>query len=163
MSTETNDNQTKKIKNSIMKKLFIATLLSVTVAASAFAKDTKKVNYIAASNFKVEYAKASDVSWITTPEYTKASFVLNNEKMDVFYNANGEKFATSTNVTVDELPVKAKRSLAKNYATYTIKEVIEFEGTDDSGYYISAENQKESVVLKVSSAGELIPFQSSRK
>lgn len=145
-----------------MKKFFIAALMTVTFAASAFAKDIK-VNTAVAHNFKAEFAKASNVNWITTNEYTKASFVLNNEKMEVFYNAAGEKIATSRSVTVDALPIKAKRTLARNYAAYNIKEAIEFEGIDDEAYFISAENEKASLVLKVDKTGALTIFKNTRK
>jgi hypothetical protein len=146
-----------------MKKLFLALLVAVTVAASAFAKDTKKVNYAASSNFKAEFANATSVTWTTTDQYTKAAFVVNNEKMEAFYNQSGEKIASSRTIAIDELPVKAKRSLAKDYAGYTVREAIEFEGIDDNGYFISAENEKESVVLKVNSTGGLNTFKTTKK
>ena len=146
-----------------MKKLFLSLLIASTVAASAFAKDTKKVNSLVARNFRVEFANASNINWATTDNYIKASFVIDDEKMEAFYNEKGEKIASSRTISIDELPVKAKRSLAKNYAGYTVKETIEFEGIDDSGYYISAENEKESVVLKVNNTGGLTPFKTTKK
>ncbi|MGI8634421.1 MAG: hypothetical protein ACR2KZ_03360, partial [Segetibacter sp.] len=88
-----------------MKKLFLALLVSVTVAASAFAKDTKKVNFAVASSFKAEFANASNVNWTTTDQYTKASFVMNDEKMEAFYNQRDEKIASSRTISIDELPV----------------------------------------------------------
>lgn len=136
-----------------MKKLFLAALLVVTMAASAFAKDTKKVNAAALGNFKVEFKKASDVTWTANENYAKASFILNNERMEAYYNPEGEKIGTSHAITVDYLPVKAKRAFAKKYGDYTVKEAIEFEGTDETAYFLSAENDAESVILKVTDDG----------
>src|SRR6476469_1191331 len=118
-----------------MKKLFLSLLIASTVAASAFAKDTKKVNSLVASNFRIEFANASNINWTTTDQYIKASFVIDGEKMEAFYNQRGEKIASSKTISIDDLPVKAKRSFAKNYAGYTVKETIEFEGIDEAGYY----------------------------
>ena len=132
-----------------MKKLFIVALLTITVAASSFAKDNNKVNAIAANNFKAEFANATAVSWTATDNYYKATFTVNDEKMEAFYNPQGEKVATSRTISIDQLPVKAKRSFAKDFAGYTIKEAIEFEGTEEPGYYIAAESEKESVILKI--------------
>ena len=146
-----------------MKKLFIAALLAVTVTASAFAKDTKKVNGRALSSFNVEFGKASDVSWTATDNYAKATFVLNSEKMEVFYNTAGEKIGTSRTISMDELPVKTKRAFAKDYSGYTVKESIEFDGVEESGYYISAENEKESLVLKVNALNELTKYKATKK
>jgi len=146
-----------------MKKLFLSLLIASTVIASAFAKDTKKVNALVASNFKADFSNASNINWTTNDQYIKASFVLNDEKMEAFYNERGEKIASSKTISIDDLPVKAKRSFAKNYGGYTVKETIEFEGIEDSGYYISAENEKESVVLKVNSIGGLSTFKTTKK
>jgi hypothetical protein len=146
-----------------MKKLFFAVLVSLTVVSSAFAKDTKKVSAVAASNFKAEFVKATDVNWTTTDQYIKASFVMDNEKREVYYNPSGEKIASSRTISIDELPVKAKRSLAKSFSNYTIKEAIEFEGTEDSGYFVSLEDEKESLVLKVGSLGGLSTFKTIKK
>jgi hypothetical protein len=37
------------------------------------------------------------------------------------------------------------------------------EGTEESGYFISAENEKESLILKVNSTGGLSNFKTTRK
>src|SRR5690242_11204266 len=113
-----------------MKKLFLSLLIASTVMASAFAKDTKKVNALVANNFKADFSNASNINWTTNDQYIKASFVLNDEKMEAFYNERGEKIASSKTISIDDLPVKAKRSFAKNYAGYTVKETIEFEGIE---------------------------------
>ena len=146
-----------------MKKLFIAVLLTFTVAASAFAKDTKKVHNAAIRTFNEEFAKASDVNWISTDSYVKATFVLDNAKMEAFYNGSGEKIATSRAIMLEELPVKTKRAFAKDYSGYNVKEAIEFNGTDETAYFISAENEKESVILKVNSANELSKYKITKK
>ena len=49
----------KIIKTTIMKKLFIAALLAVTVATSAFAADASKVNALVLHSFKADFKKAS--------------------------------------------------------------------------------------------------------
>lgn len=146
-----------------MKKLFFAALIAVTVASSAFAADTKKVNSVTTSNFKSEFKKASEVSWTSTEEFTKATFVLNNQKMEAFYDQNGEMIGTSKAVSLDELPVSAKRSIAKRLSGYTVKEAIEFQGTDELAYYISAENDKETAILKVSDNGTMSNYKTIKK
>jgi hypothetical protein len=146
-----------------MRKLFLAALISMTVAASAFAKDTKNVNGVAIRNFEIEFSKASNVTWTSTDKFVKATFIQDNEKMEAFYNQSGEKIATSRTIKLDELPVKAKRTIAKDYAAYTIIEAIEVEGSEDYGFYVSAENEKESVILKVNGTGGLSIFKVTKK
>ncbi|MCW3109349.1 MAG: hypothetical protein JWQ09_3855, partial [Segetibacter sp.] len=42
-----------------------------------------------------------------------------------------------------------KRFVAKKYSDYTIKEAFKFKSEDETDYFISAENEKENIVLKV--------------
>ncbi|GEO11962.1 hypothetical protein [Segetibacter aerophilus] len=146
-----------------MKKLFLAALLTITVAASSFARDNKKISNLVIRSFRVEYAQASNVNWTSTNNYYKASFYVGDQKMEAFYNATGEKVATSRAITIDELPVKAKRAFARDFSDYTVKEAVEMDGTEDAGYFISAENEKETVILKVNSTGGLSTFKTTKK
>ncbi len=146
-----------------MKKLFIAALLTITLTASAFATDTKKVNAMAIRNFNVEFTKASKVTWTSTADYVKATFVLDNEKMEAFYNGAGEKIGASKAITINDLPVKTKRALAKDFDGYTVKEAIEFSTSDEVSYYISLQNEKESVILKVNSVNGLTKYKITKR
>ncbi|WP_018613794.1 hypothetical protein [Segetibacter koreensis] len=138
-----------------MKKLFISGLLAVTVALSSFAAEGNKVSYTVLNNFQSEFKHVSDVQWTAGDNYTKATFVLNNVRTEALYSANGDLIGTNQAITLDELPVNAKRTFAKKYNGYTVKEAIRFEGAQESAYYISAENEKGSVVLKVADNGSI--------
>ncbi len=132
-----------------MRKLFIAALLAVTVASSAFAAGSSKVNSFALKNFNTQFTHASDVSWTTSENYIKAVFLNNNERMEAYYNSTGDLIGTSRSINTEVLPTSAKRTLAKKYDGYTVKEAIQFDGTEESAYFISLENDQESVILKV--------------
>src|SRR4051812_40760056 len=101
-----------------MKKLLMAALLLVTIAGSALATETNTVSSTVANNFAYDYTKASNVTWTTTDNYVKATFILNNQRMEAFYNLEGDKIGSSTAFNVEELPVKAKRVFAKKYDGY---------------------------------------------
>lgn len=145
-----------------MKKLFFAALLAVAVAGSAFAADTK-ISSAVLSSFKNEFKQASNVSWKTGAGYTKASFTLDNQQMEVFYNAEGNVIASSRNIGLDELPVRAKRNFSKHFTGYTVNQAIKIDGEDEKAYYISAENEKESVIVKIDDADAMSIFQKTKK
>ncbi len=136
-----------------MKKLFIAALLAITVAASSFAAEGNKVSFAALNNFASQFKKGSNVQWTTVENYTKATFTLNDIRTEALYTPEGDFIGTNQAVTLEELPVNAKRAFAKKYDGYTLKEAIRFEGTEESAYFISAENEKGSVILKVEDNG----------
>lgn len=146
-----------------MKKLFFSTLLAISLASSAFAAETKKVSSAATNTFAADFKKATEITWSVTDEYAKATFVLNNQKMEAFYNVNGEIIGTSTHAIIEDLPVHAKRSFAKKFNGYTVKEIIHFDGTEETAYYISAENDKETVILKVGVNEALTTFATTKK
>jgi hypothetical protein len=136
-----------------MKKFFIAALLTVTVATTAFTADDNKISTRIKDNFKTEYAEVDNVTWSVKSDYVKASFEIKGAATSVFYNLEGETIATSKKITLEDLPVHAKRTFAKKYSDYVVKEAIQFDGVDESAYFISAENDKQSVILKVMAGG----------
>ncbi len=145
-----------------MRKLFITALLVIAVAAGVFAAPTKVSSSILV-NFNAVFKKATNVSWLITNDYTKAAFTLDNTKMEVFYNYDGDIIGTSKSIALDELPVNAKRPFAKLFAGYNVKEAIRFESFDETSYYISGENEKESVILKVNDLKRVSVFKRTKK
>ena len=157
-----------------MKKLFLSALLAVSLFSSAFATDEntkaaeetkkeKQINVRTLHNFRTEFGNLANVQWTTRADFSRASFVYNNENMEAFFDVHGELIGTSKAVTIDQMPVNVKRVFAKKYAAYTVKETIRFDGIDESAYYISAENGAKSVVLKVSVSGGISLFSSAKK
>ena len=146
-----------------MKKLLFAALLTASLATSAFAKETNEVSYRVQNNFKSQFNQAQKVNWSVKSNFTKATFEEAGQKIEAFYDLNGNMIGTSRNITLNELPTGAKRAFAKSYGGYTVKEAIRFEGTEEDAYYISAENEKENVILKVSNDRNVSVFRTSRK
>ncbi|WP_018614861.1 hypothetical protein [Segetibacter koreensis] len=146
-----------------MKKLVTSAVLTLLIAASSFAAGENKVNSKAASNFLLEFKDAKNVNWKSTENYVKVSFILNDKNMDAFYDLDGNKIATSSNIAMDKLPTSAKRAFAKKFADYTFKEAIQFDGVEDTAYYISAENEAQSLLLKVSAEGFVSVLKNVRK
>lgn len=136
-----------------MKKLFISALIALSVSLSSFAAEGNNVNYTVRYNFETQFANATEVKWTSGVNYQKATFVLNNVRIEALYNAEGEFIGTSRAVSTEELPVKVKRAFAKKYADYTVKEVIRFDGNEESAYFISAENEKGEVIIKAEETG----------
>ncbi len=146
-----------------MKKLFLSALMAIVVAASSFAAETENVSSAALSNFKSLFKHASNVSWTSTKNYSKATFVINNIRTEALYTPDGEFIGTNVAASVEDLPVRAKRTLAKKFDGYTVKEAIRFEGNTEGAYFISAENDKEAVVLKVDDRNDLSLVKTIRK
>ena len=137
-----------------MKKLFIASLMVISVFTSAFAAEDITTGSSATYMFNTNFKGATNITWTTKGDFTKAAFTKDNQKMEAFFNSNGDLISTSTSVTINDLPTSAKRTLAKNYATYTISEAISLDYMDETSYYVSATNGKESKIIKIAANGE---------
>lgn len=146
-----------------MKKFFIAALMAVSIAGSAFAADANKVSYSVVNTFKASFKNASDVQWSITENFTKASFVLNNQHKAAFYTPDGEWIANTEEINIDQIPEEARNVLENKYAGYTVKEVIRFEGVAEEAYYISVENEQRTLILKVNESGEISIFKCVKK
>lgn len=146
-----------------MKNLFLTSILVAALATSAFATGESNINYFILNNFRLDYRGATNVEWVARPNYAKATFMYNNQKTEAFYNTNGQLIASSKAIKLDELPVSAKRAFAKKYEGYTVKEAIEFVEKDEVNYYVSAENDKEKVVIKVDENDLISTFSKTKK
>lgn len=149
-----------------MKKLIIAALIAVTFTTSAFAADANKVNGLILNTFNLNFADAANVEWTLTKDFAKASFTLNGEKIQAFFNYNGTEIGTSKAFALDKLPKSALRAFTKKYPfpPYKLKECIQF--TDAEGevnYFISLEEEaKAKTILKVTSYGLLSVFKTEK-
>jgi hypothetical protein len=145
-----------------MKNFLFATVLLIALTTSAFA-DPTNVSSTTLWNFHSEFKNASNVTWLVEKEFTKATFTLNDKKLTAFYTLTGDIIGTSTNITLDDLPINAKRIFAKKFDGFTVLEAIRFEGVDEGAYYISAENEKHVVILKVSDHSQVSIFKKTKK
>jgi len=148
-----------------MKKVLFAVLITVSLVSSSFAtapvKEVKvgsRVAYALSSNF----GNVSNVKWDVKPNFAKATFVYNDVETQAFFELDGNFIGSSHAISLESLPTITKRTFAKKYSGYTVKEAIHFDGADQSAYYISAENEKQSVILKVVN-GSIEVFKSTLK
>ena len=145
-----------------MKKVLFATLIAISLISSAFAGPAKKVTYFVKSAFETAFPNATEVEWKVTADYTKASFVRDDVRNEAFYDPQGNFIGKSHAISLEKLPTTIKSSFAKKYGSYTVSEAIQFEGVEETAYFISAENEKQSVVLKVAN-GDISFFKVTEK
>jgi hypothetical protein len=145
-----------------MKKLLIAALMVIAISASAFA-DNANINTKVLTHFQTQFEGASNVHWKTGESFVKASFVLNSQKMEAFYDVEGELIGTSYTVSNEKIPVRAAKAIAERFAAYQIQETIEFDSVRDGlGYYVSLVGTQNKIVLQVSAQGEISVFKKTR-
>lgn len=138
-----------------MKKIILTALVAITLGITAFA-GPNSVNSKVANHFTSHYAKAQNVSWKVDNQFAKASFLIENEKVEVFYDTDGEMIGTSKNISFDKLPKAAIEKLTTEYTfpEFQIKECIEFVNADkEKNYYVSFASPSGTIALEITKYG----------
>lgn len=141
-----------------MKKFFLLALTAIATGTIAFAgPSTKKVN----DHFSAAFKNAQNVTWTTSGDYNQASFTLDAQKVNAYYNEEGELIGTTKTVAFDKLPESALETITTKYTfpEYRLSGCIEFtDGSNNSFYYVSFENNDETVVYEISKNGKMRYF-----
>ena len=145
-----------------MKKLMIATLLVAVIGTSAFAADIEKISYKVTSSFEARFTGAKNVHWSLQATFVKATFDLNDETIEAFYTIDGEQIGISRKVDLKKLPLNAISRIKKDYASYTAKEVIEFDRDGDRSFYVSLVDGDKTQILEVSLYGTVSIYRGSK-
>ena len=148
-----------------MKKLLFTALIAVAIGTSAFADGTK-LTYKVLNHFKTEFSGAENVTWKLDNNFAKASFVYDGEKMEAFYNTEGDLIGTSRVFAFDKLPKSALATITKKYPypPYKLNECIEFTNAEgEKNYFVGFETSSESLVLQVGTTGDVSVFKKTIK
>jgi hypothetical protein len=141
-----------------MKKFFLLALTAIATGTIAFAgPSTKKVN----DHFSAAFKNAQNVTWTTSGDYNQASFTLDAQKVNAYYNEEGELIGTTKTVAFDKLPGSALETITTKYTfpEYRLNGCIEFtDASNNSAYYVSFENNDETVVYEISKNGKMRYF-----
>jgi hypothetical protein len=153
---QTSSNNLNKLKLSIMKKYFIPALIALTFATSSFASTDSYALNKSAANLEASYASAKDASWTYTDTYEKATITTGNEKMNVYYDNNGDLIGTTKTMDFDKLPKAAISVLTTTYTfpDYQLTDCIAFTDADNNtSYFVSFDLYGETTMLSISNDG----------
>ena len=148
-----------------MKKVFLMALIAIAAGTSAFAASSSAANKVA-EHFAASFSKAKNVSWKSNPGFEKVSFELGNEKINAFYNTDGELIGTSKNLAFDKLPKAAIETITTKYTfpEYQVQDCMEFTNSDnEKNYYVSFNKTNETIVLEITKAGMVSVFAKTKK
>jgi Flp pilus assembly protein TadD len=141
-----------------MKKLqTILAALTLLVATSAFAANgPEKVNAAVKKSFTQQFSTASNVNWEKTDDFYFAYFTMNNKEVSAAYNEQGELIGTSKIIAAAELPMAIGVAISQKYNGYTVgKTATEIHFDGQTAYYITVQNEKQTLKLKCLANGDI--------
>ena len=144
-------------------KILIGVFIFITGISSAFANDKEEVNARIVKSFQKEFAGAQDVQWVTTKEFVKATFTLNEQVVYAYYSSDGNLLGVTRNIVSGQLPMNLLTDLKKNYNNYWITDLFEMATNNENTYYITLEDSDHKLVLKSNGTNGWEVFKKERK
>ncbi|MFY8023811.1 MAG: hypothetical protein ACOVNO_00595 [Sediminibacterium sp.] len=145
-----------------MKKILIAA--AILVSTSSFAATTNNSND--KGNLKSLLGKVSNVQWKLADNFEKASVLVEEQKVDVYYNTDGDLIGTTRYQDFDKLPKNAIKIITKKYTypEYSLLECISFvDSSNEKTYYVSMISESSYLVLAITEYGEVNVFSNNKK
>jgi hypothetical protein len=153
-----------KPKNSIMKnKLLIGVFIFITGISSAFANDNEEVDGKIIRSFQKEFAGAQNVHWVTTKDFVKVTFTLNEQVVYAYYGQEGSLLGVTRNILSGQLPINLLTDFKKNYSNYWITDLFEMAVNGENVYYLTLEDGDHKVVLKSTGANGWALYRKDKK
>jgi hypothetical protein len=154
----------RKAKNSIMKnKILIGVFIFITGISSAFANDKEEVDSKIIRSFQKEFAGAQNAQWVTTKDFVKVTFTLNEQVVYAYYGQNGSLLGVTRNILSGQLPINLLTDFKKNYSNYWITDLFEMATNGENVYYLSLEDSDHKVVLKSNGTNGWDVYKKDRK
>ena len=132
-----------------MKPLFILILaVSSFLTSSTYASDI--ISAKAVKSFKTTFTTAKDAEWIVIDKYYKVQFLMNEQTLTAYYNADGNLLSVIRNISSTQLPLMLLAELKNKYSNQWITELFEMSNENGTDYYVTLENAESKTILKSS-------------
>ena len=102
---------------------------------SEVSKDSK-------DQFEVDFGQVSDVQWERAPRMDEGTFMKDGVMTTAYYNTDNKLVGTTCVKTFTDLPLKAQSEINDNYKSYTVGDVLMFDGKDNVNTYVTLYNQE---------------------
>lgn len=152
-----------------MKKLVVSLVMFVSVFSAAIAsdggKERNKINYRVEAAFQREFSGAKSVKWdmVKNENIYQAQFIYNNERLNAYFDADGNLIATGRFVSAANLPLLIRKNIRQKYDEYKISEVVEYTTGDQTSYLVMVENEKARMLIQGYVNGSLNVFKKEKK
>ncbi len=148
-----------------MKKIFVQTLFAVLLTGSLLANTGVTVNHQVKKSFEKEFAGAQAVTWesLSSRNIFHASFIINNERLNAYFNNEGELIATGRYIKSENLPLLASKAVAARFSKHEITEAIEYIAGNETSYIVKLNGPKNSISAQVFLGGNIAVLKKEKK
>jgi hypothetical protein len=129
-------------------KILLGVFIFITAISSAFANGNEEVSDKIIKSFQKDFAGAQHVQWVTTKEFVKVTFTLNEQVVYAYYSQDGNLLGVTRNILSSQLPINLLTDVKKNYSKYWITDLFEMANHNENVYYLTLEDSDHKMVLK---------------
>ena len=145
------------------KRIVSAAIMLMIITSAAFAGDVEIANPKVITSFQKEFVKASDVQWVKTNGFYRATFKMNDFIMYALYNEDGSLAGAYRSIVSSQLPIGLQTELKNQFSDYWITELNEYSNNDGAGYYVSLENADQIIIMRSTNATDWQVFKKIKK
>ncbi len=140
-------------------------LFAVVIAASAWAKPSPSPveNEKVMAAFQQQFGEAKDVNWTENGGFYLASFKLNNDRMLVWYTAEGVVEAVQRTIQTNQLTFLAAEAVGKLMQNKALLNLVEISKQGELFYVAKIEDEKCISIYKVSASGDYTKISKTKK
>lgn len=149
-----------------MKKMFFSlAVFTVLTGTTLFAAGNDGDNPRAQATFKREFSSARNVSWtaLANKSIFQASFTVNGERLNAFFNEDGDLLATGRYIETSTLPMLVNQRVSERYGQYNVAEAIELVNGGETSYILTLENGSRKVVAQAYANGSVYVIKKTKK
>jgi len=140
----------------IMKKTFVTLFAFLAIGVTvAMAIEKTEVDPKILSAFQKEFSFAKNVKWDMNGDLARVNFVLNDQAVVAWYNADAEMVTIARNILYMQLPISVIKSLEKDFAGADFYGIVELIHNDNTYYQIRTEIKNKKFLLKASPSGNI--------
>lgn len=144
-----------------MKQFILAATLLFSLSAFASPNYSADITAAAKKSLINKYGNNANIEWKENAGFNKASVLVEKQKVEVFYDHQGDLIATTKTIDFDKLPKSAIQSITTRYTfpEYNLKECIELvDNYNNKKYFVSMKTGKERVILEISKNGAVSTY-----
>jgi hypothetical protein len=145
-----------------MKKIVFVLGLLVTMGVCS-AYPSERVSQKVLASFKTEFTNAKEVEWETGNNYFKAAFIMNEQRIFAYYNADGQLLSIARHISSIQLPVNLYTALKNDHSKYWISDLFEVSNNEGLHYYVTLETADSKLVLHSGNGGSWTTYSKNKK
>lgn len=123
------------------------------------------VSNVLQASIQRTFSGAKLLKWNELPssELLYASILYNNERLNAYFDPEGNLIATGRFIKAEALPLIVSKSMKDKYPTATITDVVEYMEKSGTSYLITMEQDSREMIIRAFNDGSSFVFKKSKK